>query len=137
MDSALAEVIANAILEAHALGAQQAQEHIAALEAEMTEQCRIIGISGSKEAALLARITKLEERLEIRPDIPYDGIECRDETIRQYADQICDLKIRLSQQVMVMRQALDALEREATLAPIEATEKAMEALDAAIKKDMP
>jgi hypothetical protein len=88
-------------------------------------------------AALLARITKLEARLEIRPDIPYDGIECRDETIRQYADQICDLKIRVSQQVEVMRKALDALEREATLAPIEATEEAMEALDAAIKKDMP
>jgi hypothetical protein len=91
---------------------------------------------GEEIAELRARIAALEARLEIRPDIPYDGIECRDETIRQYADQICDLKIRLSQQVEVMRQAREALARSTGFAPW--LNGPVAVLDAAIKKgEMP
>ena len=35
-----------------------------------------------------AEIAELKRRLEIRPDSPYDGIYCRDETIRLLEQQI-------------------------------------------------
>lgn len=43
--------------------AQQALERIAELEREVIEQARLLGISGSAEARLLARVAELERAL--------------------------------------------------------------------------
>ena len=37
---------------------------------------------------LIRRITELESRLEVDPKHPYDGIYCRDESIRQLQRQL-------------------------------------------------
>jgi len=41
---------------------------------------------------LVDRTAELEARLEIDPDHPFDGIECRDQTIRALEAQIEELK---------------------------------------------
>lgn len=53
--------------------------------------------SSAKPATMLALLDRLEElqaRLEISPDHPYDGIACRDETIRQQDARIAELDIK-------------------------------------------
>ena len=43
-------------------------------------------------AAALERVRELEARLEIVPGHPYDGIDCRDETIRLADERIRELR---------------------------------------------
>lgn len=46
---------------------------------------------------LEARVHHLHERLEIDPEHPYDGIDCRDETIRQQDLRVARLEARVKQ----------------------------------------
>lgn len=55
-----------------------------------------------------AEITSLRERLELSPDHPYDGIYCRDETIRAQDAQITRLREELERKDAAMEKA-DAL----------------------------
>jgi predicted RNase H-like nuclease (RuvC/YqgF family) len=46
---------------------------------------------------LTARVEELETRLEVDPSHPYDGIYCRDETIRGQEKQIARLTARVEE----------------------------------------
>lgn len=51
------------MIDRSAEGQQDAEKRIAELEREVTEQARLLGISGSVEARLLARVAELEQQL--------------------------------------------------------------------------
>lgn len=50
----------------------------------------------TQESILQSRIEQLEKRLEVSAHHPYDGIACRDETIRQLENRIEELKTNQS-----------------------------------------
>lgn len=58
---------------------------------------------GKRDAA--EEIARLRERLEVDPSHPYDGIYCRDETIRGQEAQIASLKAEVER----LRAALEGI----------------------------
>jgi hypothetical protein len=67
-------------------------EHRKQLEAEVLEQCRINGMGAERELALMAKVERLEKRLEIDARTKYDGIDCRDATIRELERENAELR---------------------------------------------
>ena len=88
---------------------QIARHRIAALEEAATELERQDGHGEWSEAAtaiptLRARIAELEQRLEIDPAQPYDGIETRDATIialetykENLRDEVVELRAKIAE----------------------------------------
>lgn len=53
------------------------------------------------------RVKELEERLEVDPAHPYDGIACRDETIRQQDLRVARLEARVKQLERLLKDVID------------------------------
>jgi chromosome segregation ATPase len=93
----------------HFLFDELARHRIAALEEAATELERQDGHGEWSEAAtaiptLRARIAELEQRLEIDPAQPYDGIETRDATIialetykENLRDEVVELRAKIAE----------------------------------------
>ena len=60
---------------------------------------------GKREATV--EINRLRERLEIDPRHPYDGINCRDETIRGQDAEITRLKAEVERKDAALRDAYE------------------------------
>jgi hypothetical protein len=60
-------------------------------------------------APLLERIKILEDRLEIDPRHSYDGIACRDETVRLQDKRIDELRAKVERLEVAVRQMLSLL----------------------------
>jgi hypothetical protein len=76
---------------------------------------------GKREATV--EINRLRERLEIDPAHPYDGIDCRDETIRVQDAEITRLTAEVRVRQTIVEEARD--ERDAALAENESLRAAL------------
>jgi hypothetical protein len=85
---------------------------------------------GKRDAA--AEIARLRERLEIDPSHPYDGIYCRDETIRGQDAEIARLKAEV-ERTRVREQEL-ADEANRLLDEVKASDKKVFCLTAEVER---
>jgi hypothetical protein len=63
-------------------------------------------ITGKEYTEMQAEITRLRERLEIDTRHPYDGIYCRDETIRLQDAEIARLKAEVERKREIIKEAV-------------------------------
>jgi hypothetical protein len=108
--------------------ATEAADLIERLQAEVLEQCRINGMGAERELALMAKVEMLEKRLEINERTKYDGIDCRDATIRELERENAELR-KDAERYRFMRKADQAM-------VLKLAHYAFDALDAAIDEAM-